>query len=69
MLRTQWDPFEDLRSAQDELHQLNPMLAHALGLHRQQQGVAASSTPLSIVASICSAWTWAGRVIARRKAP
>jgi HSP20 family protein len=45
MLRTQWDPFEDLRSAQDELNQMNPMLAHALGLHRQQQGVAASSAP------------------------
>jgi HSP20 family protein len=33
-----WDPFQDLRSAQDEMAQLNPMLAHALGLHTQQQG-------------------------------
>ncbi len=45
MLRTQWDPFEDPRSAQDELSQMNPMLAHALGLHGQRQGAAASSTP------------------------
>jgi HSP20 family protein len=33
-----WDPFQDLRSAQDEMAQMNPMLAHALGLHTQQQG-------------------------------
>jgi HSP20 family protein len=45
MLRTQWDPFEDLRSAQDELSQLNPMLAHALGLHGQRQGAAMGSRP------------------------
>ena len=45
MLRTQWDPFEDLRSAQDELNQMNPTLAHALGLHGQRQGAAAASTP------------------------
>jgi len=44
MLRTQWDPFEDLPSAQDELSQMNPMLAHALGLHGQRQAAAASST-------------------------
>jgi HSP20 family protein len=31
-----WDPFQDLRSAQDEMAQMSPMLAHALGLHRQQ---------------------------------
>jgi HSP20 family protein len=31
-----WDPFQDLRSAQDEMAQMNPMLAHALGLHTQQ---------------------------------
>ena len=45
LLRTQWDPFEDLRSAQDELNQMNPMLAHALGQGGQRQGAAASSTP------------------------
>ena len=28
-----WDPFQDLRSAQDEMAQMNPTLAHALGLH------------------------------------
>jgi len=33
---TRWDPFEDLRSAQDEMAQMSPMLAHALGLHAQQ---------------------------------
>jgi HSP20 family protein len=32
------DPFQDLRSAQDEMAQMNPTLAHALGLHTQQQG-------------------------------
>src|SRR6266542_5834055 len=45
MLRTQWDPFEDLRGAQDELNQMSPMLAHALGLHRQRQGAAVDGTP------------------------
>jgi HSP20 family protein len=34
--RTRWDPFQDLRSAQDEMAQMSPMLAHALGLHAQQ---------------------------------
>ena len=41
--RTLWDPFEDMCSAQDELTQLtqmSPMLAHALGLHRQPAGMA-----------------------------
>jgi HSP20 family protein len=34
-----WDPFQDLRTAQDEMAQMDPMspmLAHALGLHAQQ---------------------------------
>jgi HSP20 family protein len=31
-----WDPFQDLRSAQDEMAQMSPMLAQALGLHAQQ---------------------------------
>jgi len=31
-----WDPFQDLRSAQEEMAQMSPMLAHALGLHTQQ---------------------------------
>ena len=35
---TRWDPFQDLRSAQDEMAQMSPMLAHALGLHAQPQG-------------------------------
>jgi len=35
---TRWDPFQDLRSAQDEMAQISPMLAHALGLHAQPQG-------------------------------
>src|SRR5215216_6208769 len=36
-----WDPFQDLRSAQEEMAQMaqmSPMLAHALGLHGQPQG-------------------------------
>jgi HSP20 family protein len=45
MLRTQWDPFEDLRGAQDELNQMSPALAHALGLHGQRQSAAIGSTP------------------------
>jgi HSP20 family protein len=31
-----WDPFQDLRSAQEEMAQMSPMLAHALGLYAQQ---------------------------------
>jgi HSP20 family protein len=31
-----WDPFQDLRSAQDEMAQMSPMLAQVLGLHAQQ---------------------------------
>jgi HSP20 family protein len=38
-----WDPFQDLRSAQDEMAQMSPMLAHALGLHGQQQGSATAT--------------------------
>ena len=34
---TRWDPFQDLRSAQDEMAQMSPMLAHALGLHAQRR--------------------------------
>src|SRR5688572_22789350 len=40
---TRWDPFQDLRSAQDEMAQMSPMLAHALGLHTQQQGSATAT--------------------------
>ena len=40
---TRWDPFQDLRSAQDEMAQMRPMLAHALGLHTQQQGSATAT--------------------------
>src|SRR5215218_7675522 len=38
-----WDPFQDLRRAQDEMAQMSPMLAHALGLHGQQQGSATAT--------------------------
>jgi HSP20 family protein len=41
---TRWDPFQDLRSAQDELAQMSPMLVHALGLHGQQQGSGRTTT-------------------------
>jgi hypothetical protein len=40
---TRWDPFQDLRSAQDELDQMSPMLAHALG-QRAQQGSGQATT-------------------------
>jgi HSP20 family protein len=44
MLRTQWYPFEDLRSAQEERTQvqMDRLFAHALGLHGQWQGAADS---------------------------
>jgi HSP20 family protein len=35
-IMTGWDPFQDLRSAQEEMAQMSPMLAHALGLYGQQ---------------------------------
>ena len=38
-----WDPFQDLRSAQDEMAQMRPMLAHALGLHTQQGSATATA--------------------------
>lgn len=40
---TRWDPFQDLRSAQDEMAQMSPMLAHALGLHTQQGSATATA--------------------------
>jgi HSP20 family protein len=43
-IMTRWDPFQDLRSAQDEVDQMSPMLAHALGLHTQQQGSGQATT-------------------------
>ena len=39
-----WDPFQDLRSAQEEMAQMSPMLAHALGLHTQQGNGRAATT-------------------------
>jgi HSP20 family protein len=39
-----WDPFQDLRSAQEEMAQMSPMLAHALGLHAQQGSGQATTT-------------------------
>jgi HSP20 family protein len=44
---TRWDPFQDLRTAQDEMAQMaqmSPMLAHALGLHAQQGSGRATTT-------------------------
>ena len=40
---TRWDPFQDLRSAQEELAQMSPVLAHALGLHAQQGSATATA--------------------------
>ena len=47
MLRTQWYPFQDLRSAQEERaqNQLDMLFAHALGLHGQWQNATGPSTP------------------------
>jgi HSP20 family protein len=42
--RTRWDPFQDLRSAQEEMAQMSPMLAHALGLHTRQGNERAMTT-------------------------
>jgi HSP20 family protein len=39
-----WDPFQDLRSAQEEMAQMSPILAHALGLHAQQGSGQATTT-------------------------
>jgi HSP20 family protein len=41
---TRWDPFQDLRSAQDEMAQMSPTLAHALGLQGQPQGSGQTTT-------------------------
>ena len=49
-ITTRWDPFQDLRGAQDQMAQMDPMdpmspmLAHALGLHAQQQGSGRATT-------------------------
>ena len=40
---TRWDPFQDLRGAQEEMARMDPMLAHALGLHGLQQGSATAT--------------------------
>jgi len=47
MLKTAWYPFEDLRSAQEELseRQLDSLFAHALGRHSQWQGTAMANAP------------------------
>ena len=47
MLRTHWDPFQDLRSAQDERTQtqMDRLFAHALGLHGQWQSATGATTP------------------------
>jgi HSP20 family protein len=46
MLRTHWDPFQDLRSAQEERTQtqMDRLFAQALGLHGQWQGATGAST-------------------------
>ena len=47
MLSTQWDPFGDLRSTQEEQAriQMDSLFAHALGLHGQWQNATGASTP------------------------
>jgi HSP20 family protein len=46
MLRTQWYPFGDLRSTQEERaqDQMDRLFAHALGLHGQWQSATGAST-------------------------
>ena len=46
MLRTQWYPFQDLRSAQEERaqDQMDRLFAHALGRHGQWQAASGVST-------------------------
>ena len=46
MFRTQWYPFGDLRSAQEEQaqNQMDRLFAHAFGLHGQWQGATGAST-------------------------
>jgi HSP20 family protein len=48
ILRTQWDPFQDLRSTQDERtrYQMDSLLAPTLGLFGQRQDTALPSTPV-----------------------
>src|SRR4030095_17239659 len=45
LLRTQWDPFEDLRSGEDEMAEMSPTLARALGRDGPRQGGAAGGPP------------------------
>jgi HSP20 family protein len=47
MFTTQWDPFQDLRRAQDERtrYQMDSLFAQALGLYGQRQSAAMDSTP------------------------
>jgi HSP20 family protein len=47
MLRTQWYPFQDLRSAQEERaqDQMDRLFAQALGLHGQWQSATGANTP------------------------
>jgi HSP20 family protein len=48
MLRTRWDPFQDLRSTQDERarYQLDSLFAPTLGLFGQRLDAAMPSTPV-----------------------
>jgi HSP20 family protein len=41
---TRWDPFQDLRDAQEEMALMSPRLAHALGRHAQQGSGRATTT-------------------------
>jgi HSP20 family protein len=48
MLATRWDPFQDLRSTQDERtrYQMDSLFAPTLGLFGQRQDAAMPSTPV-----------------------
>jgi HSP20 family protein len=45
--RTRWDPFQDLRGAQDEIAQMNSLLAQALGQGDRRQGGSGRATTMA----------------------
>ncbi len=69
--RTLWDPFEDLRTAQDELTQMSPispMLAHALGLHRQPAEMVGMAGMAAGTPALAPAWAPAVDISERKDA-
>jgi HSP20 family protein len=44
-IMTRWDAFQDLRGAQDQMNEINKLLAQVRGQQASQAGTGASSTP------------------------